>query len=116
MKKKFSIALTLVTLMSVFISCEKFLEAPVKSSLDESTIFSIYSLARGAVDGIKEPFTQTNSYRGRWIPWYGMNTDVEWHNASENTDDNYDLVKYSALPNNDQMNSSNNAWGQKTAS
>ncbi len=112
MKKKFSIALALVTLMSVFVSCEKFLEAPVKSSLDESTIFSIYSLARGAVDGIKEPFTQTNSYRGRWIPWYGMNTDLEWHNNSQSTDDNYDLVKYSAQPNNDQMNSSNNAWGQ----
>lgn len=112
MKKKFSIALILAALMSVFVSCEEFLKVEVKSSLDESTIFSIFSLARGAVDGIKEPFTQTNSYRGRWIPWYGMNTDIEWHNSSQNTDDNYDLVKYSALPNNDQMNSSNNVWGQ----
>ncbi|MEP1890928.1 MAG: RagB/SusD family nutrient uptake outer membrane protein, partial [Cyclobacteriaceae bacterium] len=45
-----------------------------------------------------------------FLPWYGMNTDVEWNNSSNNADDNYDLVKYSALPNNDQMNTSNNAW------
>ena len=94
-------------------SCaEDFLDAPAKSTLDESKIFSVYALAKGAVDGIKEPFGQTNSYRGRFLPWYGMNTDIEWNNNSNNADDNYDLVKYSALPNNDQMNTSNNAWAQ----
>ncbi len=92
------------------VSCEDYLEAPPKSTLDESTIFSVYTLAKGAVDGIKEPIGQTNSYRGRFLPWYGMNTDTEWHNNSDDTDDNFDLVKYTALPNNDQMNTTNNAW------
>ena len=69
------------------------------------------SLAQGAVDGIKVPFGETNSYRGRFLPWYGLNTDIEWYNASESTsNDNATLCNYNALPNNSQMNTSNNAW------
>lgn len=95
-----------------FTSCDDFLEAPTKSSLDESIIFSTPGLAKGAVDGIKVPFAETNSYRGRYLPWYGMNTDVEWHNSSQSagTNDQYDLVVYDAKPNNGQMNTDNNAW------
>lgn len=112
MKKILYILLSgLLTLTSVT-SCDDFLDAPAKSTLDESVIFSTLDLASGAVDGIKVPFGQTNSYRGRFLPWYGMNTDTEWHNSSDNDDDNYDLVKYNAKPNNDQMNTSNNAWAQ----
>lgn len=99
--------------MTAASSCQDdILDAPAKSTLDESKIFSVFALARDAVDGIKEPMGQTNSYRGRFLPWYGMNTDVEWNNNSNDPDDNYDLVKYSAQPNNDQMNTSNNAWAQ----
>lgn len=110
MKKIIHIALVGVLMLATSTACEDYLEAPAKSTLDESKIFSLYSLAKGAVDGIKEPFGQTNSYRGRFLPWYGMNTDVEWNNNSNNLDDNYDLVKYSARPDNDQMNTTNNAW------
>ncbi|UII23406.1 RagB/SusD family nutrient uptake outer membrane protein [Fulvivirga ligni] len=98
-------------MMGLFLtSCEDGLEAPAKSTLDESTIFSNYDLAKGAVDGIKEPFGQTNSYRGRFLPWYGMNTDIEWYNSSTSGNDNSDLVTYDAKPNNSNMNSANNAW------
>jgi len=110
MKKILNIALAGVLILGTTTSCEDYLEAPAKSTLDESKIFSVYTLAKGAVDGIKEPFGQTNSYRGRFLPNYGMNTDVEWNNNSNNPDDNYDLVKYNAKPNNDQMNTTNNAW------
>ncbi|MEQ8237888.1 MAG: RagB/SusD family nutrient uptake outer membrane protein [Cyclobacteriaceae bacterium] len=112
MKTIFKIAIVGILIISGMTSCEDFLEAPAKSTLEESKIFSVFTLAKGAVDGIKEPFGQTNSYRGRFLPWYGMNTDVEWNNNSNNNDDNYDLVKYNAQPNNDQMNTSNNAWAQ----
>lgn len=91
-------------------SCEDFLEAPTKSSLDESVIFSTPDLAKGAVDGIKVPFGETNSYRGRLLPWYGMNTDVEWYNSSQTPGDNSDLAVYNAKPINTQMNTTNNAW------
>lgn len=110
MKKIFNIALAGVLVLLSASSCEDYLEAPAKSTLDESKIFSVYALAKGAVDGIKEPMGQTNSYRGRFLPWYGMNTDIEWNNNSNNADDNYDLVKYNAKPNNDQMNTTNNAY------
>jgi len=112
MKKLLYIALTGLLIATVTTSCEDYLEAPAKSTLDESVIFSTYDLAKGAVDGIKVSFAETNSYRGRFLPWYGMNTDVEWNNSSENTDDNYDLVKYNAKPINDQMNTTNNAWAK----
>ena len=40
----------------VMMSCNDYLEAPTKSSMDESVIFSTPDLAKGAVDGIKLPF------------------------------------------------------------
>lgn len=99
-----------VVMVGMFTACSDFLEAPTKSSLDESVIFSTPDLAKGAVDGIKIPFGETNSYRGRYLPWYGMNTDIEWFNSSQTAGANADLVVYNTLPNNTNMNTENNAW------
>jgi hypothetical protein len=108
MKKiNYIIAITAGIILS---SCEDFLETPTKSSLDESVIFSTPDLAEGAVNGIKLPFGETNSYRGRFLPWYGMNTDAEWYNTSQTAGDNSDLAVYNAKPNNANMNTTNNAW------
>ena len=67
----------------IFNSCQElgsdFLDTESTSTLDESVIFSDATLAKGAVDGIKDQFGQTNSYRGRFLPYYGLNTDVEWN-------------------------------------
>lgn len=93
-------------------SCEDFLEAPAKSALEESVIFSQYDLALGAIDGIKLSFGETNSYRGRFLPWYGMNTDVEWYNASQTAGANSDLAVYNAQSNNSNMNTADNAWAK----
>ncbi len=101
---------------SLIVSCEEdfldsdFLEAPAKSSLDESTIFSTVDLAKGAVDGILEPMGQTNSYRGRFIPYYGFNTDVEYNYSAGDEGTDADLVYYDAKPSNSRMNTDNNAW------
>lgn len=98
---------------SIMFSCEDQLDAPTKSSLDESIIFSTPDLAKGAVDGIKVSFAETNSYRGRYLPYYGMNTDIEWYNSSENVGDGKaDLCVYAATPGNGQMNTTNNAWAK----
>src|SRR5690606_21862162 len=75
-----------------------------------STIFSSVGLTQGAVDGILEPMAQTNSYRGRYIPYYGFNTDVEYNYAADSPGANADLVNYGAEPTNSTMNSDNNAW------
>ncbi len=94
----------------LFTSCDDFLEKESESALDESVIFSTPGLAAGAVDGIKIPFGETNSYRGRFLPWYGFNTDSEWYNSSESVGDKSDLCVYDAKPNNTEMNTANNAW------
>ena len=109
--KKFAYFISIIIAFSLT-SCKKdFLNAPTKSSLDASVIFSTYDLAQGAVDGIEVPFGETNSYRGRFLPWYGMNTDAEWYNSSQNNGDGKaDLCVYDATPTNTQMNTSDNAW------
>ncbi|WP_418262165.1 hypothetical protein [Flavobacterium faecale] len=104
-----------IIIAGLFSSCQEtngdFLDAPAKSTLDESIIFSTAGLAKGAVDGIKEPMGQTNSYRGRFIPYYGFNTDIEWITASETTNDaKTDLARYDTKVNNSEMNTTNNAW------
>ena len=90
-------------------SCEKYLETPSKSTLDESLIFSNPSLASMAIDGIKVPFGETNSYRGRFLTHYGANTDLEWINSSS-VSARGDLSRYINSPINTDMNTANNAW------
>lgn len=102
-----------IIVAGLFSSCQQddFLDAPAQSTLDESIIFSTPGLARGAVNGILEPMGQTNSYRGRFIPFYGFNTDTEYQYNSEKANDSQgDLMVYDAKPNNSQMNTENNAW------
>ncbi|MHA6279663.1 RagB/SusD family nutrient uptake outer membrane protein [Salinimicrobium sp. CAU 1759] len=107
---------SVLLLTCMMASCEEefidgdFLEAPAKSTLDESTIFSTVDLAKGAVDGILEPMGQTNSYRGRFIPYYGFNTDVEYNYSAGDEGTDADLVYYDAKPTNSRMNTDNNAW------
>lgn len=98
-----------------FASCndfaEDYLDAKTESTLDPSVIFSTKELAEDAVNGIKIPFGETDSYRGRFLPWYGLNTDVEWYNSSESTSsDKADLAVYDAKPTNSEMNKPINVW------
>jgi hypothetical protein len=110
MKKIYTLLVICSTLIITSCSDIEFLDAPTKSSLDESVIFSTPDLAKGAVDGIKIAFGETNSYRGRWLPNYGFNTDIEWYNSSQTASAKTDLAVYSAFPNNTEMNTANNAW------
>jgi hypothetical protein len=60
-------------------------------------------------------FGETNSYRGRYLPYYGINTDVEVGNSPElssATSDKQSLWNYNTLPNNGQMNTDNNAYAK----
>lgn len=113
--KNLIIIISAILIVGLFNSCQEldgdFLDAPAKSTLDESVIFSTPALAKGAVDGIMEPIGQTNSYRGRFIPFYGFNTDTEWNYSSSSAGSSQgELMIYDTKPNNQQMNSENNAW------
>ena len=96
-------------------SCD--LEAPTQSTLDGSSVYSVYSLAEAEVMSIHVSFGETNSYRGRFLPYYGLNTDVEVPSgtspsfASKN-DDKLNLVNYDTSESNGQMNTDNNAYAK----
>lgn len=111
MKKLIKIFAIVFLLTSIMISCDDVLDAPTKSSLDESVVFSNPSLAEGAVAGIIHSFAETNSYRGRYLAFYGVNTDCEVRNGLR--DINHEgsrLANYNTNVNNSQMNTANNAW------
>ena len=93
-------------------SCDDILDAPTISSTDESFVFSKYDLAEDAVMGILNSFGEQNSYRGRFLVYYGMNTDMEWWGATDKYDKKSELCNYSPTTTNGEMNTSNNAWAK----
>lgn len=95
------------------ISCKKILDTPAKSAMDESVIFSTPGLAKDAIPGVIQSFAETNSYRGRYLVFYGINTDCEVNNSLKAvTDEKSLLSNYNTNVNNSQMNTSNNAWAK----
>ncbi|WP_133641412.1 RagB/SusD family nutrient uptake outer membrane protein [Sphingobacterium paludis] len=94
-------------------SCNDFLEAPAKSSMEAEVIFSDPTLAAGAIPGILQSFGETNSYRGRYLVFYGTNTDVEVNSSLKAIDDDKSrLSNYNTTLNNGQMNTENNAYAK----
>lgn len=96
-------------------SCD--LEAPTQSTLDGSSVYSVYSLAEAEVMSIHVSFGETNSYRGRFLPYYGLNTDVEVPSGSapsfaSKNDDKQNLLNYDTSESNGQMNTDNNAYAK----
>ncbi|MFV0391013.1 MAG: RagB/SusD family nutrient uptake outer membrane protein [Paludibacteraceae bacterium] len=114
--KKIIFISTIAFFAGTLLSCD--MEAPTQSTLDESVIFSTYALAEPAVMGIHQSFGETNSYRGRFLPYYGINSDIEWINNTPQTgsgiadDGKYALTGYDPSPTNTQMNTTNNAWAK----
>ena len=113
MKNYIKIAMLSMSLVGVA-SCD--MESPSISALDGSTVYSTYSLAESEVMSVHVSFGETNSYRGRFLPYYGVNTDVEVMNSPDITkagDDNkYDLSNYNTSATNGQMNTDNNAYAK----
>ena len=112
MKNYIKLSILSLSLVGVT-SCD--LEAPSISALNESSVFAVYSLAEAEVMSIHVSFGETNSYRGRFLPYYGVNTDVEVGNSPElsnATSDKQSLWNYNTLPNNGQMNTDKNAYAK----
>lgn len=94
-----------------FTSCD--MDAPSQSSLDANTVFSQYDLAEGSVMAIHDGWALTNSYRGRWISLYGMNTDAEWWNGtlySKRTDDKISACNYTTAEDNGWLDKTSSTW------
>ena len=73
------------------------------SNRDESTLFADPTLTEYQLFSVYEVFGHTNSHRGRYLPWYGYNTDIEWY-ISNNRDDKSDIVRYDQISTNSQLN------------
>lgn len=104
---KIFIGAGIAALVTFAASCD--LTSETQSSFEDSVVFANYDLAEYCVIGISEIFGETNSHRGRYLPWYGYNTDVEMY-VSTTDDDKGDLARYDAKVNNSQMNLSNGPW------
>lgn len=115
MKNYIKLSIFSMALAAGMTSCD--MEAPTQSTLDGSSVYSVYSLAEAEVMSIHVSFGETNSYRGRFLPYYGLNTDMEVPSgtspsfASKN-DDKQNLLNYDTSESNGQMNTDNNAYAK----
>lgn len=111
MKNQIKISIVSLAILGL-VSCD--MDAPTLSTLDESTMFSTYALAEAEVMSINVSFGETNSYRGRYLPYYGLNNDVEVGNSPDlskaGDGGKYDLWTFNTTSANSQMNTDNNAY------
>ena len=103
--------------MGLMASCSDVLDQPNKSSLEPQVVFNDATLADNALAGVINSLAETNAYRGRFIPYFGTNTDTEIFNnyggvAAPETDKEASLAVYSAKVDNTYMNTANNAWAK----
>lgn len=108
---KILLSVGMLTAVVAFTSCEDGLTTPTQSSFDESVVFSNYTLAEYNVFGIYEVFGHTNCHRGRYLPWYGFNTDIELYNNTD-ADEKSSIARYSMTTTNGQLNLSNGPYNE----
>lgn len=94
-------------------SCQDALTTSSPSAFDDKNVFAQYELAEFNVFSIYEVFGHTNSHRGRYLPWYGFNTDIEiyLHNG-EKFDDKSQIAQYDIKTNNSQLNLANGPYNE----
>ena len=89
---------------------ERFFQVEAPSAANEANVYSNYTLSEYAIFSISETFGHTNNYRGRFLPWYGFNTDIEWYNGTNTT--GRELTQYAPTVNNTQMNLDNGPYNE----
>ena len=112
MKKTLYYILAAVITVAFTASCESILDSESPSTFDSATVFSNYNLAESTVFSISQSFGETNSYRGRYLSWAGLNSDIEWYNTFKPTDEKYQIAGYTVLPNNGQLNLDNGPFAK----
>lgn len=116
--KKLAYILAVSLSATMLFSCsnlDSMLDTENKSEFDASVVFSNYTLAEYNVFSISETFGHTNNYRGRFLPWYGFNTDAEWFNDGTSSSDKADIGAYAILTNNSQLNLDNGPYNEMYA-
>jgi len=109
MKKIIILVSALVLASMALSSCEKMLDQSSPSTFDDSVVYANYTLAEQTIFSIHIAFGEQNSYRGRFLPWYGFNTDIEWYNSPK-SDERTQIAAYDVRLNNGQLNDSKNPF------
>jgi len=110
--KKILYILSAALMAALAVSCEKFLDSESPSTFDAATVYSNYSLTENTIFSIAQSFGETNNYRGRYLSWIGLNSDIEWYNTYKPADEKYQIAGYAQLPNNSQLNLSNGPFAK----
>ena len=111
MKKTFKYIVSALAAVLVSWSCT-ILDSESPSTFDAATVFSNYTRAENTVFSISQSFGETNSYRGRYLSWIGLNSDIEWYNTFKPTDEKYQIAAYSLQYNNGQLNLDNGPFAK----
>ena len=90
-------------------SCD--LTTQSSSTKTEADVYSDPTLTEYQLYSITEVFGHTNSHRGRYLPWYGYNTDIEWY-VSNTVDDKSRIAQYAVTATNSQLNVSDNPYNE----
>ena len=97
-------------------SCD--LTTETKSTFDESVIFSNETLAEYNVMSIYEVFMHQNSHRGRYLTYYGFNTDIEVYLQdleAAATSAKAQIAKYAITASNTELNLDNGPYNELCA-
>lgn len=91
------------------------MDAPTQSTVDASSVYSTYSLAEQAIRGIYVPFSENNSYRNRFLQYYGVCSDIETTTGTQAVLSSKDVSKvsltnYNTQSNNTEFNTDNNVF------
>ena len=90
------------------VSCDKFFEVKSPSAGDDAAVFSDFTLSQYAIYGVHESLGMVNCYRGRFLPWYGFNSDIEWYNGSNSA--GKEITQYAITTTNTQLNLANGPY------
>lgn len=93
----------------VAVSCD--LTTSSESTKTDADVFSDPTLTEYQLYSITEVFGHTNSHRGRYLPWYGYNTDIEWY-VSNTVDDKSRIAQYGITTTNSQLNVADNPYNE----
>ncbi len=111
MKKIFTLIFAVAAVCASLASCDAILDQESPSTFSDQIVFSNYDLTEYNIFGVLHSFGETNNYRGRFLPWYGYNTDIEWYNGTYKPGDGkYDIAAYNIASNNSQLNLSNGPY------
>ena len=110
--KKIKDLLSAAIIAAMVVSCDNILDSESPSTFDAAAVYSNYSLTENTIFSIAQSFGETNNYRGRYLSWIGLNSDIEWYNTYKPTDEKYQIAGYSQLPNNAQLNLDNGPFAK----